>query len=84
MMHKRAAKSDRVNLSAILLSGKFLMKKILISAAAIAFLGSAASAGGLVAEVPPVVIVEDTASSNQGIFVPIFALVMLISLHHGN
>lgn len=58
------------------------MKKILISAAAIAIFASAANAGGIVAQMPEVVIVEGTAASNEGIFVPIFALLLLITLHH--
>ena len=56
------------------------MKKVLIAAAAVAVFATAANAGGIV---PEVVIIEDTAASNQGIFVPIFALLLLIMLHHG-
>jgi len=59
------------------------MKKVLIAAAAVAVFATAANAGGIVTTVPEVAIVEDTAGSNQGIFVPIFALILLISLHHG-
>jgi hypothetical protein len=56
------------------------MKKVLIAAAAVALFATTANAGGIV---PEVVIIEDTAASNQGIFVPIFAVLLLIMLHHG-
>ena len=57
------------------------MKKILIAGLAVAAFATAAHAGGIVT--PEVVVIEDTAASNQGIFVPIFALLLLIMLHHG-
>ena len=59
------------------------MKKILIAALAVAAFATAAQAGGIVTVTPEVVVIEDTAASNQGIFVPIFALLLLIMLHHG-
>lgn len=59
------------------------MKKALIAAAAVVALAPAANASGYVQpQVPAVVIVDDTATSNQGIFVPAFALLLLILLHH--
>jgi ATP-dependent helicase YprA (DUF1998 family) len=59
------------------------MKKVLIAAAAVAVFASAANAGGIVTpEMPPVVIVQDTVGSSEGIFVPIMALLLLITLHH--
>lgn len=59
------------------------MKKILIAAAAAAMLSTAANAGGIVTHTPTHVIIEDTASSAQGIFVPIFAvLFVLLATQH--
>ena len=59
------------------------MKKILIAASAAAMISTAANASGYVQpQTPEIVIVEDTAGSNQGIFVPAFALLLLILLHH--
>lgn len=58
------------------------MKKVLIAAAAIAVFASAANAGGIVTQMPEVVIVEGTAASSEGIFVPIFTLLLLITLHN--
>lgn len=60
------------------------MKKAACAAAiSLAALTSTANAGGYVTPVTPeVVIVEDTAASSQGIFVPIFAVLLLILLHH--
>lgn len=61
------------------------MKKLACAAAlSLAVMSPAANASGYVQPViPPVVIVDDTAASNQGIFVPVFALILLIMLHHG-
>ncbi|MBY4892362.1 hypothetical protein KUL25_06265 [Rhodobacteraceae bacterium N5(2021)] len=59
------------------------MKQILIAAAAVAVLATAANAGGVVPQVPQEVVIVDTAASNQGIFVPAFALLILLMLHHG-
>lgn len=59
------------------------MKKILIAAVAFAAFATVAQAGGIVANVPEQVVIVDTAASNQGIFVPVFALLLLIMLHHG-
>ncbi|UWQ94169.1 hypothetical protein K3728_10530 [Rhodobacteraceae bacterium M385] len=59
------------------------MKKALIAAAAVAVLSTSANASGYVPAVPQEVVVVDTASSNQGIFVPAFALVLFIlATHH--
>lgn len=59
------------------------MKKVLIAAAAVAVFATAANAGGVVPHVPQDVVIVDAATSNQGIFVPVFALLLLIMLHHG-
>lgn len=61
------------------------MKKTLCAAAlCLAALAPSANATGYVQpHVPEVVIVEDTAASSQGIFVPIFAVLVLLLLHHG-
>ncbi len=61
------------------------MKKLACAAAlSLAVAAPAANASGYVQpHVPEVVVIEDTAASNQGIFVPIFALLLLIMLHHG-
>ncbi|WP_339983271.1 hypothetical protein [Gymnodinialimonas ulvae] len=56
------------------------MKKVLIAAVAVAAFATAANAGGIV--VPQDVVIVDTAASNQGIFVPIFAVLLLLLLHH--
>lgn len=60
------------------------MKKLLCaSALCLAALAPSANASGYVQpQTPSVVIVEDTAASNQGIFVPIFAVLLLLLLHH--
>lgn len=58
------------------------MKKVLIAVAAVAVFATAANAGGVVPHVPQEVVIVDTAASNQGIFVPAFALLLLILLHH--
>jgi hypothetical protein len=55
------------------------MKKVLIAALAVAAFATAANAGGIV--VPQDVVIVDTAASNQGIFVPIFAVLLLLLLH---
>jgi hypothetical protein len=61
------------------------MKKAVCAAAlSLALLSPSANASGYIQPVTPeIVVVEDTAASNQGIFVPIFALLLLIMLHHG-
>lgn len=61
------------------------MKKTLCAAAlCLAVFAPTANAGGYVeTHVPPAVIVEDTAASNQGIFVPLFGLLLLLLTHHG-
>lgn len=50
------------------------MKKILIAATAATVIATASNAGGIVTHTPETVIIADTASSSQGIFVPIFAV----------
>lgn len=59
------------------------MKKTLCAAAlCLAALAPAANAGGVVHPVTPdAVIIADTAASNQGIFVPIFTVLLLLLLH---
>ena len=57
------------------------MKKVCAAILGLTMLGTAANAGGIIVEVPPAVIIEDTAASNQGIFVPVFALLLLLLLH---
>lgn len=52
------------------------MKKLAAAAGlAVALAGAPAVAGGI-AETPPAVVIDDTASSNGGILVPIVALVL--------
>lgn len=59
------------------------MKKVLIAAAAATVIATSANAGGIVTHTPEAVIIADTASSSQGIFVPIFAvLFVLLATHH--
>lgn len=59
------------------------MKKILIAASVATVVSTAANAGGIVPQTPPAVVIADTASSSQGIFVPIFAvLFVLLTTHH--
>lgn len=60
------------------------MRKLLIAAAAATAIAPAVNAGGYVEpQMPAVVIIEDTATSSQGIFVPIFAvLFVLLATHH--
>ncbi len=62
------------------------MKKTLCaSALCLAAFAPTANASGWVQPVTPeILIVEDTAASNQGIFVPIFGLVLLILATHHN
>ncbi|WP_224815087.1 hypothetical protein [Hasllibacter sp. MH4015] len=61
------------------------MKKLACAAAlSLAVMAPTANASGYVQpHTPEVVVIEDTAASNQGIFVPVFALLLLIMLHHG-
>lgn len=59
------------------------MRKLFIAAVAATAIAPAVNAGGYVEpQMPPVVIIDDTAASNQGIFVPAFAILLLIMLHH--
>lgn len=63
------------------------MKRLLATAAIALALGTAnaptAEAGGMAPPVtPPVVVVEDTASSAHGILVPIIALIMFATVLH--
>ncbi|AHM04943.1 hypothetical protein roselon_02629 [Roseibacterium elongatum DSM 19469] len=64
------------------------MKRLLATAAIALALGTAtaptADAGGMVHPVtPPIVVVEDTASSAHGILVPVLALIFVVAaLHH--
>lgn len=59
------------------------MKKILIAATAATLIASASNAGGIVTHTPEAVIIQDTASSSQGIFVPFFAvLFVLLATQH--
>jgi hypothetical protein len=60
------------------------MKRILAaSALSLALVSGTAHAGGMVEPmVPPAVVMEDTASSNGGILVPVLFLIMAIAVSH--
>jgi len=60
------------------------MKNLLCaSALCLAALAPTANASGYVQpHTPEVVIIDDTAASNQGIFVPIFTVLLLLLVHH--
>lgn len=54
------------------------MKKLLIAVAVAGVVASGANASGLVPNVPQEAVIVDTASSNHGILVPAFAIIMLL------
>lgn len=59
------------------------MKRIAAATAlSLALVSGSAHAGGIAPAMDPVVIVEDTSSSNGGILVPILFLIMVIAVTH--
>jgi hypothetical protein len=59
------------------------MKRIAAATAlSLALVSGTAHAGGMAPAMEPAVIIEDTASSNGGILVPVMFLIMVLAVTH--